>query len=97
MEFVGSRFGDHVDDSAQNLSELGFIVVGLNLEFLNVIQRRLHRIGIANGAVVVNAIQQTHAAAVILARDRRRVDGSDWIPNSAEARVPRSIDRANSW
>ena len=50
--------------------------MGLDFELLNIVQSRLHRVSVADRAVIVDAVQQVHIAAVILAIDRGKHDGS---------------------
>lgn len=40
VKIIRPSFGDYVDDSSRNTTELGAIIIGLDLEFLNVIDDR---------------------------------------------------------
>jgi hypothetical protein len=96
MQLVASRLGDYVYDPAQDLSELCFVIVGLQLELLDVVERRLHGISIANRAIVIDPIQQKHIAAVVLAIDRGEDDGPQVITDPSPASIPRSIGGTHS-
>src|SRR5207244_12887086 len=70
VERVCTRFGGQVDDATQDLAKLCLVIVGLNLEFQNIVNRRLDRVGVSESAVVVHAVQKKHVAAVGLPVDR---------------------------
>src|ERR1700722_18694957 len=98
MKIVASRLGHDIYDSPQHLPELRLIVVRLNLEFLDVIQRGLHRVRVANRTVVVDAVEQVHIAAVVLTVNRWQNNGAGRVPKetTAEAGVFRSVYGTNA-
>src|SRR5580692_6871682 len=95
MILLRSRLGDDVDDSAQRAAEGSVIVVGLNLEFLDVVENRRDGVGAAEGPLIVHAVQQEKVAAVGLPVDRGIAERPDRVrPHTSETAILRNVDGA---
>src|SRR5438445_11773660 len=78
MVLVRTGLGNHVDDAAGDSTELHFVVVRLNLEFLNFVYDGGDRVGREGHFRIVNAVQHEIVAAVgmtIYAGKRDATDG----------------------
>ena len=58
MQRVGARLGDDVDGSAGGPANLSGVHVGLNADFLDRVDRRMHTDGADDALVVVHAVHQ---------------------------------------
>jgi hypothetical protein len=85
VEVVGTAFGDDVDDASGDLSELGEIVVGLDLELLDVIDDGLVIVVADEGAEVADAVEEEHVAAVSCAIDGGEGKGADGLASESTA------------
>ena len=84
VEGVGAGLRGDVDDAARDLAELGEIVVGLDLELLDVVEDG-RVVVVADEGEIVDAIEQEHVAAVTLAADGGEGEAADGGAGEAAA------------
>src|SRR5437016_6336453 len=75
VQCIGARLALYVDDPAQGTTKLSFVVVRLNLEFLNAINDRGNGIGAEESPLIVDPVQHEKIAAIALSIDGRESEG----------------------
>src|SRR3954451_17288256 len=84
MKSIGPLFGDDIHGSTNHPSHLSKVTVGLELEFLNVINNR-RVIVVSKKRQVVDTIHQKHVASVSLSVHGGKSEGTQRTPSPATA------------
>ena len=71
---VGAGLGHYVHDPARGRSELGLVVVGVNLELLDRVDNRRHHVGAHQRVLIVEAVQHEDVPAILSAVHRREIE-----------------------
>src|SRR6266436_1453556 len=95
MVLVRAGFGYHVDDAAGDSTKLHFVVVRLNLEFLNFVYDGSDRVGREGHFRIVNAVQHEIVASVGLTIYGGKRETTNGVGLSTTA-VLRGTDRGDT-
>src|SRR5579863_1211785 len=96
MEVIRSRLGDNVDHAPEHAAELCLIVVGIDLEFFDLIDDRGDCVSTLEGPLVVNAVHQEEVAAIRLPVNGGEDEGASRKNVAESTRVLRNAHRRDA-
>jgi len=65
VQRIAATFGDDIDDSARNFSELSQVIVRLNFEFFDIVDNR-RIVVVSKKSQVITSVQEKHVAPIPL-------------------------------